>query len=118
MSKFPLKAPSGGPPAVEKAGGPQAKGARPQQEGGVLLSGSGGGGQQGAHTQALSQAEAHAQETQRTLDAVEDAGDGLSQSLRQSIERLTQEAKADIPRGVAHLPSVARERVEKLLDRL
>ena len=59
--------------------------------------------QSASPAQALSQAEAHAQETQRALDAVEDAGDGLSQSLRQSIERLTQEAKADMADLERHL---------------
>ena len=44
----------------------------------------------------LSQADDHARQAQQTLDAVESAGDSLSASLQQSIDRLTQEAKADM----------------------
>ena len=51
----------------------------------------------------VSQAQANAQEAQRALDAVDSAGDQLSQSLQQSLERLTQEAKADMADLERHL---------------
>lgn len=44
-----------------------------------------------------------AQGAQQALDAVEQAGDSLSQSLQQSIERLTQEARADMADLERHL---------------
>lgn len=51
----------------------------------------------------LSQAEAHTQDAQKALDAVENAGDSLSASLRESIDRLTQEARADMADLERHL---------------
>lgn len=51
----------------------------------------------------LSQADEHARQAQQTLDAVESAGDSLSASLQQSIDRLTQEAKADMADLERHL---------------
>lgn len=51
----------------------------------------------------LSQAESHAQQARQTLDAVENAEDSLSESLRESIDRLTQEAKADMADLERHL---------------
>lgn len=51
----------------------------------------------------LSQAEARSQEAQQALDAVDSAGDSLSQSLQESINRLTQEARADMADLERHL---------------
>ena len=52
---------------------------------------------------ALAQAEARSREAQQALDAVNSAGDSLSESLQESIDRLTQEAKADMADLERHL---------------
>ena len=51
----------------------------------------------------LEQAAQNGREAQRSLEAVEQAGDSLSQSLQQSIERLAQEARADMADLERHL---------------
>ena len=48
-------------------------------------------------------AAANAQQAQQALDAVERTGDSLSESLQASLERLTQEAKADMADLERHL---------------